>query len=88
VGKISPDAEHIHILLDSSKAAFTVTLPDAAASMKRELIFKNIGANTVTIQALTGQYIDESTSHALAHLDLVSLWADQVRTWWMLDNNH
>lgn len=88
VGKINGDTEHAHILLDSALAPFTVTLPDATATLQRELIFKNIGANNVTIQAITGQYIDESTSHVLAHLDLVDVWPDNVKTWWMLDNNH
>ena len=87
-GKIKGETEHCHILLDSALAPFTVTLPDATASMQRELIFKNIGANNVTIQPQSGQFIDEDTSHVLAHLDLVSVWPDLVRTWWMLDNNH
>ena len=87
-GKINSETEHCHILLDSSVAGFTVTLPSVTGTMQRELIFKNIGANSVKIQAMQGQYIDESTSHVLAHLDLVDLWPDDVKTWWMLDNNH
>lgn len=88
IGKILPETEHCHILLDSSTGPFTVTLLDASATMQRELIFKNIGVSNVTVQALTGQYIDYSTSHALAYLDLVAIWSDGVKTWWMLDNNH
>lgn len=86
-GKISPDTEHVHILLDSSVAGFTVTLPDATATMQRELIFKNIGSNNVTIQAQPGQYIDFATSHIIRPLDLVSVWSDLVKTWWLLDAN-
>jgi hypothetical protein len=87
-GKILPETEHAHILLDSSSGAFSVTLPDAQATMQLELIFKNIGANTVTIRARSGQYIDYDTSHDLAYLNLVSVWPDLLRTWWKLDNNH
>jgi len=84
---INPDAEHVHILLDSTTAGFTVTLPDATGSMQRELIFKNIGDYDVTIVPITGQYIDKSLTHTLHPLDLISLWSDLVKTWWMLDNN-
>jgi hypothetical protein len=87
-GKISPDSEHVHILLDSKNAGFSVPLPSATGSMQKELIFKNIGSNSVRIQPITGEYIDYSLYHDLAYLDLVDLWPDGEKTWWMLDNNH
>jgi hypothetical protein len=86
-GKIQGDAEHVHVLLDSTTAGFTVVLPDATATMQRELIMKNIGTNNVTVIPLTGQFVDKSTSHVISALDLVSFWSDRVKTWWMLDNN-
>ena len=88
VGKISQDAEHVHVLLDSSLASFTVVLPDATATMKRELIFKNTGINNVTLLAVNGQYLDLDISHVVAPLDLVGLWSDLVKTWWLQDSNN
>ena len=87
IGKVGPVSEHVHILLDSNNGPCTVTLPDATFSIDRELIFKNIGTNNVTIQAKTGQYIDLSTSHIIRPLNLVSVWCDLVKTWWLLDSN-
>jgi hypothetical protein len=86
-GKINGDAEHVHVLLDSTLAPFTVVLPDATATMQREIICKNIGTNDVTIIPIDGQFLDTSTSHVISPLDLVSFWPDLVKTWWMLDNN-
>ena len=88
VGKILPKCEHCHILLDSSTGTFSVNIPDARGNMQRELIFKNIGHNSVTLQAMNGQYLDYATTHVLAYLDLVAIWADNEKTWWLLDNNH
>ncbi len=87
VGKITDDSEHVHILLDTRSGGFTVTLPTATGSMQRELIFKNIGTNNATIVPITGEYIDYSQSHVVGPLDLVSVWSDLVRTWWLLDSN-
>jgi hypothetical protein len=87
VGKIQPSAEHVHVLLDSTIAPFTVPLPDATASMKRELIFKNIGVNDVTLLPISGQYLDLDISHVVEPLDLVGLWSDLVKTWWLQDSN-
>jgi hypothetical protein len=86
-GKINPSSEHVHVLLDSSISGFSVILPDATFTLQREIIFKNIGAKDVTIQAKTGQFIDKGTSHVVKPLDLVSVWPDLVKTWWLLDSN-
>ena len=88
VGKINGDTEHAHILLDSSLAPFTVVLPDATATMKRELIFKNTGINNITLLAVNGQYLDLDVSHIVAPLDLVGVWSDLVKTWWLQDSNN
>jgi hypothetical protein len=85
-GKLNPEAEHIHILLDSTTAAFSVTLPDAAATMQRELIFKNIGTNTVILVPINGQYIDDAESETIAASYALGLWADLMGTWWKLDS--
>jgi hypothetical protein len=82
-GKINGEAEHVHVLLDTTVAAFTVALPSVTATMKRELLFKNIGANDATIISQAGQYCDLSTSIIIRPLDLVSLWADLIKTWWI-----
>jgi hypothetical protein len=87
IGKINPDAEHVHVLLNSTEA-FYVVLPTVTGSMQRELIFKNIGSKVVRVQPIAGEYIDYSLYHDLAYLDLVDLWPDGEKTWWMLDNNH
>jgi hypothetical protein len=87
-GKINEDAEHVHILIDTTNGPFTITLPDANGTMKRELIFKNIGTTfDAEIVPIVGQYIDFSRSHPLAPLDLVSIWSDLNGTWWLLDSN-
>jgi hypothetical protein len=83
-GKINPDCEHCHVLCDTTTAAFTVTLPSVTGTMQRELIFKNIGANSVTLVPITGQYIDTSVSLVLTTLQNQSLYADNVKTWWKI----
>jgi hypothetical protein len=81
MGRISGDAEHVHILLDTGISGYTVILPDAAATMQRELIFKNIGANTANIVPQAGQLIDNSTSAAITSMAALSLWSDRNNYW-------
>ena len=84
-GKINPSCEHCHVLLDTSAGAFTVTLPDAQGTMQREFIFKNIDPTTAaTIIPQNGQYIDNIQTKTVAALASLSLWPDQVRTWWVI----
>ena len=82
IGKINSDAYSVCVLLDSS-LPFAVILPDVKATIQREIICKNIGANDVTIVPQNGQYFDLETSLVVSPLDTVFFWPDMVRTWWI-----
>jgi hypothetical protein len=84
LNQISEDAEHVHVLLDTTTGPFTVTLPSANGTMKRELIFKNIGTYNVVISALSGDYIDNVKQWIVGPTDCLRVWSDLAGTWWVL----
>jgi hypothetical protein len=84
VGRINANTEHCHILLDTTNGPFTVILPDATATMQRELIFKNIGTNNATIVPINSQWIDNVITKTIVPLDSLDLWSDLIKTWWIL----
>lgn len=87
-GKYPADAISIVVELDSSVAGFTVYLPDAKSNMNREFIFKNIGANQVTVSTVLGQLIDNyETSHIIEYRDCVRLFSNRESRWVMTDYN-
>jgi hypothetical protein len=83
-GKINLDAGSIYVLLDST-LVFSVQLPDASSNLLTEVTFKNIGALNVTINSITGQFIDTGISHVLAGLEWHSLIPDGDKTWWIVN---
>jgi hypothetical protein len=87
VGKYSNEHDHVHVILDSTNGAFSVTLPDCRSNIHTEIIFKNIGVNDVTIVPVNGQYIDNKLSHTIKQWDLVTVWPDLLNTWYLLDSN-
>lgn len=86
VGKINPDSDDVYLLCDTTNGGFTVTLPDCMASLDIVLNFKCIGANALRVQALPGQYIEFSTYYDLNRGDLISIWPDLNKIWWILDS--
>jgi hypothetical protein len=92
VGAYPPDAEHIHVVLDSSNADFTVQLPDVTLPEHKEFVFYNLPAsgagNIVTLLAVTGQLVMiNDISHALNPYDTVSIVADLRNRWLISDVN-
>lgn len=92
VGNYPPEAEHIHVVLDSSNAAFSIQLPDATIPEHKEYIFYNIpssgSGNDVTLLPVTGQFvINSDTSHVLKAGDTVSATADLKKCWLLTDVN-
>lgn len=89
-GKYQGDAEHLLIICDSTYGAFTVTLPDCTMIKDKEFMFKNIGANDVTIACKAYQTIFTAgavTSHVISTGDFFSVRSDVVSQWIALDSN-
>jgi hypothetical protein len=92
VGSYPPDAEHIHVVLDSSNAAFTVQLPDATLAEHKEFVFYNYPengvGNNVTLIPVTGQEIRvREFSHVLLPFDTVGAVSDLKKRWLLSDIN-
>lgn len=92
VGAFPFDAEHIHIVLNSASAPFSVRLPDVKMPEHKEFIFYNIpssgNGNDVTIYPVDGQKITvKDTSHILSPGDTVTFVADLRNTWLISDIN-
>jgi hypothetical protein len=92
-GKFPSTAEHVHVILDSTDSAFTVTLPDLIFQQDREFIFYNLpssgAGNNVTIIPVGGQEIRiGEQSHVLAALDTVGFVSDMKSRWLLSDTNH
>jgi hypothetical protein len=92
VGNYNPEVEHVHVVLDSSVAAFSVQLPDVTQPEHKEFIFYNYPSdgvgNAVTLVPVTGQLlINTDTSHVLQPGDTVSACADLKNRWLLTDVN-
>jgi hypothetical protein len=91
-GKYPPDAEHIHITLDSSGGEFSVMLPDIGGSEQKEFIFYNVpsvgSGNNVAVYAKPGQYIyRDSDHHDLVPGDSVGFTTNLKKNWLITDIN-
>jgi hypothetical protein len=91
-GKYPASAEHVHIICDTSVAAFSVVLPDLLLAESREFIFYNLPENNVgnvlTVYPVTGQVIGVSDlSHTLAAFDTVGFVSDLRKRWLLSDIN-
>lgn len=92
VGNYNPLAEHIHIILDSSIAAFSVRLPDVTKPEHKEFIFYNYPkrgtGNTVRLLPVSGQLmVNNDTYHDINPGDTVSCCADLKNRWLLSDIN-
>lgn len=71
-GKIAPDAKAIVFLCNTTNEDFTVDLLDPSTVQGVQIIIKNIGGNTLTVDG--GQFfIDAATTKTLAQWERVSL---------------
>jgi hypothetical protein len=92
VGAYPPGVEHVHVVLDSANAAFSVQLPDVTMPEHKEFIFYNYPSDgvghDVTLLPVTGQLmINTDTSHVLQPGDTVSACADLRNRWLLTDVN-
>ena len=92
-GRYPEDCEHIHIVLDSSDATFTVRLPDCKLPEHKEFIFYNLpeigSGHNVTIIPVTGQEINvRQFSHVLIPQDSATFVSDLRKRWLLSDINH
>jgi hypothetical protein len=90
---IPPDAEHVHIIFDSSVMAFTWTLPDGSANAEREFITYNIPetgvGNIVRVLSQNGRWVIGQSAyyHDINPGDTVSFVSDLKRRWLLSDIN-
>lgn len=71
IGRYVPGSEVV-VLLDTSAAGFTLTLPDALSSQGTKFTILTIGANNATIKPIAGQFINDETEIALAQFESIS----------------
>jgi hypothetical protein len=93
VGKYPNDAEHVHVVCDSTSGEFPVTIPDLYSNEQREFIFYNVYesglGNNVTLAASGNQIIGiNGKTHILAPLDSLSMVSDLKKRWLLSDVNH
>jgi hypothetical protein len=93
VGAFPADAEHIHVIHDSSAAPYTVVMPDVNSAEHKEFIHYNLPengvGNTVRIVPVTGQEMRiREFYHDLAPLDTVGMVSDLKKRWLLSDVNH
>jgi hypothetical protein len=86
VGQYPPEAEHVHVYCDSSKGAFSVTLPDLKNPVHTEFVFYNIpltgSGAAVTILTSAGQTIGNNEySHIIKPFDSAVFVSDLVSRW-------
>jgi len=65
IGQYLP-GDLVVVLLDTTDAGFTVTLPDASGTEKTLFNFVTIGINNATIAPINGQFINNETLIPLA----------------------
>ena len=93
-GKYQGDEEHIHVVCDTTIASFTVLLPDLTQQKEKEFVFYNIpasgdGSNTVTIQCIQGQLIDNKySSHVINVGDTITIVSNMKGSWLLCDVNN
>lgn len=92
VGAYPADAEHIHIVCDTTDAEFTVQLPDANLPEHKELIFYNVPTSgtghNVHVIPVGGQTLANSAvEHILAPGDTVTFVGDLKNRWLLSDIN-
>ena len=68
IGQYLPN-DQVVVLLDTTDAQFTVTLPDASSTEKTMFLFTTIGSNNAILVPITGQYINDETSITLAQYE-------------------
>jgi hypothetical protein len=88
-GKFNEDGEDIVVELDSSIGTFPVYLPDLMGMPSRMIAFKNLGANTVTVYTIHGQYIDYPgvLSKAIPYKTFYSVVSNGIDKWISLETN-
>lgn len=80
----SATAQNPVILADSSVASFTVSLPSILDTVPGELFaIKNIGSNTVTVQAATGELIDGSASYSITAKNNAVILIRNLTSWFV-----
>jgi hypothetical protein len=92
VGAYPDTAEHVHVVCDSTNAAFSVRLPDLLNVEHREIIFYNLqesgAGHDVTVQAVAGQIINTADSEHVLHAgDTVTFVSDLKKRWILSDVN-
>jgi hypothetical protein len=89
VGNYSSDDKDVFVELDSAVAAFSVSLPDLRSCGNRIFMFKNYGANTVTLNTVHGQIIDyaEVFSKIIVYKEFYSIASNGIDKWISLETN-
>lgn len=71
IGRYLPGSEVV-VLLDTTAAGFTTTLPDAQATQGTKFTLLTIGVNNATITPITGQFINDDISIVLAQFESIA----------------
>jgi hypothetical protein len=93
LGTIPPDAEHVHVICDTSIMAFSIELPDGAANANREIIFYNVPETgsgfAVTVTSRNGRWVigQSASEHVLNPGDTVGFVSDLKKRWLLSDIN-
>ncbi len=89
IDKYSDDDGDILVELDSTIAAFSITLPDLKSCGERVFAFKNYGANNVTLSTVHGQIIDyaEVISKTIVYKEFYSIASNGADKWISLETN-
>lgn len=64
------------VLCDSTVGPFPIQLPDLTMAIDTRFLFKVVGANIVTLKAVTGQYIDDVTTIDLNQWKAIEIVSD------------
>jgi hypothetical protein len=88
-GKYRAGDMDVLVELDSSLGAFPVYLPDILSTGGKMFMFKNLGANNVTINTVNGNPIDYAGvfSKVLAYKGFYSIASNQIDKWISLETN-
>ena len=89
IGKYGKDSGDVLVLLDSTIGAFSVTLPDLLSCGNRVFMFKNYGANAVTLNTIHGQPIDFAgvLSASIAYKQFYSISSNGIDKWISLETS-
>ena len=79
IGQYLP-GDIVMVLLDTTDAGFTVTLPDASGTEKTLFNFATIGVNDAIITPIAGQFINNETSITLAQYECMGVTSCMARS--------